>query len=138
MLCRASNDTSRNNRHERSEGVVRRLEAVLEEDAQTIMAITMMMTMMRTVTTRERGRVEVAAEVEEEVQLPRSLERLQRLEGEGVQQEGEEQRGVTLTTMMTNLVSLNIVQPKKLPLTKVNLSSASSEAVKTLRWRCRR
>jgi len=102
------------------------------------MAITMMMTMMRTVTTRERGRVEVAAEVEEEVQLPRSLERLQRLEGEGVQQEGEEQRGLTLTTMMTNLVSLNIVQPKKLPLTEVNLSSASSEAVKIFRWRCRR
>ena len=138
MLCRASNDTSRNNRHERSEGGAQRLGAVLEEDAQTIMAITTTMTMMATVMTRERGRVKVAAEVEEEVQLHLSLERLQRLEREGLQQEGEEQRGVTLTTMMTNLVSLNIVQPKKLPLTKVNLSSASSEAVKTLRWRCRR
>jgi hypothetical protein len=112
---------------------------VLEEDVQTLMAITTMMTttMMGMIMTRERGQVEVAVEVEEGAQLHRRREKLQLLEGKRVRQGAEERRGPILTTVMMILVSLGPARPKRALLTKVDRSSASSQAVKTLRWRRR-
>ena len=137
---RASSDISQNSPHERSERVVRRVVAAAgEEVARTIMAITMMkMTMMGMITTQERGRVEVAAEVEEGVQLHRKRERLRLLEGNRVRSEVEERRGITLTMVMMILVRFGSAQPKRLLVILVNQFSASSQAVETLRWRCRR
>jgi hypothetical protein len=103
------------------------------------MAITTMMTttMMGMIMTRERGQVEVAVEVEEGAQLHRRREKLQLLEGKRVRQGAEERRGPILATVMMILVSLGPARPKRALLTKVDRSSASSQAVKTLRWRRR-